>query len=143
MQTFSFDEVLDRILKGDSRYHRDAYHFVREGLDHTQKMIGRSAKEDVRHVSGEELLSGIRDYALKHYGPMALTLLEEWGVRSCRDFGEIVFNMIESNLLAKTDNDSLDDFKEYFTFDEAFRQPFLPQSRNLGGTRKGGQARRA
>ena len=129
MQTFSFDEVLDRILKSDSRYHREAYHFVREGLDHTQKIVGRSGKDEVRHVSGPELLEGIKEYGLKQYGPMAGALLEEWGVRSCRDFGEIVFLMVQSNLLAKTEKDSLDDFQEVYSFDAAFRQPFLPKSR--------------
>lgn len=127
MQTSSFDEVLERVLKTDPRYHRDAYHFVREALDHTQKAMSKSDKEELRHVSGQELLAGIRDYALKQYGPMAKTLFEEWGVRACSDFGELVFNMVESNLLAKTDKDSRDDFKEGYTFDEAFRQPFIPR----------------
>ena len=65
MQTFSFDEVLDRILKSDLRYHREAYHFVREGLDHTQKIVGRSGKDEVRHVSGPELLEGIKEYCIQ------------------------------------------------------------------------------
>src|SRR5262245_47168534 len=70
------DEALDQIVLRDPRYHRDAYLFVREALDHTQKMLktGKSqirpdAPEEtvevkIRHVSGQELLAGIRDYAL-------------------------------------------------------------------------------
>ncbi|MBM3824391.1 MAG: hypothetical protein FJ404_16155 [Verrucomicrobia bacterium] len=128
MQTPSFDEVLEKILEQDPRFHRDAYHFIREALDHTQKMMNRSEKDVVRHVTGQELLAGIRDFALKQYGPMTKTLLEAWGVTRCADFGDLVFNMVESNLLAKTETDSRDDFKEGYDFDEAFRRPFLPRA---------------
>ena len=127
MQTINFDEELDKILAKDSRYHRDAYFFVREALDHTQKLIGKPAKKDeIRHVSGQQLLDGVRDYALNEYGPMALTVLNEWGLHACEDIGEIVFNMIECNLLAKTEQDTRNDFKSVYNFEEAFRKPFLP-----------------
>lgn len=125
MQSPNFEEVLETIVAQDARYHRDAYQFVREALDHAQKLVGRG-KKDVRHVSGQELLAGIRDYALKQYGPMAITVLEEWGVRASADFGEIVFNMVEKNLLAKTDQDSREDFKGGYDFEDAFRKPFIP-----------------
>jgi uncharacterized repeat protein (TIGR04138 family) len=60
---------------------------------------------------------------------MAVTVLEEWGVRNCRDFGEIVFNMVEIELLAKTDQDNRDDFNHGYDFTDAFRKPFWPPSR--------------
>jgi len=127
MQAPSFEEAVDQILAQDQRYHRDAYLFVREALDHAQRMIGRQPKKtETRHVSGEQLLGGIREFALQQFGPMALTLLEAWGIRRCEDFGEIVFNMVELKLLAKTDKDTRDDFKGAYDFDEAFRKPFLP-----------------
>jgi uncharacterized repeat protein (TIGR04138 family) len=125
----TFDENLDLILAKDPRYLHDAYLFVREALDHTQKMIVKENRGNLRHVSGQELLGGIRDYALSEFGPMAITVLEEWGIRNCQDFGEIVFNMVEVGLLAKTEKDSRDDFQGGYDFDEAFRQPFLPKSR--------------
>lgn len=126
MQAVNFDEVIDLIAARDPRYRKDAYVFVREALDHTQRMIGKPKKDEIRHVSGRELLAGMREYALQQYGPMTTTVLEEWGVRRCEDFGELVFNMVESGLLAKTDKDSRDDFKNGYSFEEAFRQPFLP-----------------
>jgi uncharacterized repeat protein (TIGR04138 family) len=128
MQAPNVEETLQKILQGDARYQRDAYTFVREGLDYTQKME-KVGKDEVRHVTGQELLKGIRAYALERYGPMALMLLNEWGVRRCEDFGELVFNMVENHLLAKTDKDSRDDFKNGYDFEEAFRRPFLPSSR--------------
>lgn len=129
MQEATFEEGLEVILSKDQRYHRDAYHFVREALDHTQKVIIKENKGSLRHVSGQELLAGIRDYALAQFGPMAITVLEEWGVRNGQDFGEIVFNMVEVSLLAKTDQDSREDFQGGYDFEEAFRKPFLPQAK--------------
>lgn len=144
MHTANFDEALDQIVQKDPRYHREAYLFVREALDHTQKIVNKGGKTEarqaaatedivegkVRHVTGQELLAGIRDYALDQYGPMALTVLNEWGVARCEDFGEIVFNMVESHLLAKTKKDSRDDFKGGYDFEEAFRKPFLPSAKS-------------
>ena len=128
MQEVSFEEALEKIRAKDPRYARDAYMFVREALEHTQKAI---AKEDrrVRHVTGQELLAGIRQFAPAQYGPMAMTLLEEWGIHNCQDFGEIVFNMVEIGWLAKTEADSRADFAGGYDFHEAFRKPFLPPSK--------------
>ena len=129
MQAVNFEVILDKIVKDDPRFHRDAYFFLREALDHTQKMVGKAKRDEIRHVSGKELLDGIRDYGLDQFGPMTLTVLDEWGIRSCEDFGEMVFNMVGKNLLAKTENDTREDFKDGFNFDDAFRQPFLPKKK--------------
>lgn len=128
MQAPAFEQVLETILARDPRYHREAYLFVREALDYTQKLVARrTGKNELRHVTGQELLEGLRQYALEQYGPLALMVLEEWGVRRCEDFGEIVFNMIEAHLLAKTDTDCREDFSGGYDFYEAFRRPFLSE----------------
>ncbi len=129
MQEVNFNEALDVILAKDSRYTRDAYHFLREALDFTQKLISKENKGAVRHVTGQELLDGIRQFALQQFGPMTMTVFEEWGVTNCRDFGEMVFNMVENSLLAKTEKDSREDFQDGYDFTEAFRKPFWPDSR--------------
>jgi len=126
MQEVIFDEALEQILARDSRFHRDAYHFLREALDYTQRNQPREPRAKIRHVTGQELLDGIRRYALEQYGPMAMTVLGEWGIHRCEDFGEIVFNMVEVRLLAKTDQDSRDDFRNAYEFADAFKKPFLP-----------------
>lgn len=126
MQSATFEEGLDQITTRDPRYHRDAYLFLREALDYTQKAILKSNRGKLRHITGQELLNGVREYALAEYGPMAITVLNEWGIRRCEDFGDLVFNMVEARLLAKTDQDSPDDFKSGYDFQEAFRDPFLP-----------------
>ena len=124
----SFDAVLEEVIARDPRYQRDAYHFLREALDHTQKAVSKANQGRLRHVSGHELLAGVRAYALQQYGPMTLTLLREWGVGRCEDFGELVFNLVEVGVLSKTDTDSRADFANGYDFDEAFRKPYLPSS---------------
>lgn len=129
MQTISFEEIVEQIVAKDKRYPRDAYSFVREALDHTHKSATKSSKGKRKHVTGQELLAGIRDFALQQFGPMAMTVLEEWGIKSCSDFGEIVFIMIEFNLLKKTEKDSRADFESGYDFHTAFREPYLPQAK--------------
>jgi uncharacterized repeat protein (TIGR04138 family) len=135
VQEVNFDEAVEMILAKDPRYAREAYTFAREALDFTQKLIGKESRGRIRHVTGQELLDGIRQFALQQFGPMTTTVFEEWGVRNCRDFGEIVFNMVEIGLLAKTDRDSRDDFQSGYDFTEVFRKPFWPESR-LNAERK-------
>lgn len=129
MQEVNFEEVLEQILAKDKRYQRDAYLFVREALDFTQKIIVKENKGDLRHVTGQELLDGIRQYAISQFGPMVTTVFEEWGVTKCGDFGEIVFNMVEIGLLAKTEKDTRTDFEGGYNFRDAFRKPFLPSGK--------------
>jgi uncharacterized repeat protein (TIGR04138 family) len=129
MHEVSFEEALELIQAKDSRYRRDAYLFVREALDYTQKTIGKDNRGRIRHVTGQELLEGIRDYALNQFGPMTMMVLEEWGIHACDDFGEIVFNMVEIGILAKTDKDSRADFARGYDFHKAFCQPFLPSGK--------------
>jgi uncharacterized repeat protein (TIGR04138 family) len=127
MQAFDFDKVLDQILSRDSRYTRSAYHFVREALDYTQKAVLKTTKGKPRHVTGQELLEGIRLFAIEQFGPMAQLVLEEWGVRDCAAFGDIVFNLVDHNVLARTETDRREDFQPGYDFHTAFRKPFLPR----------------
>ncbi|MGB9603052.1 MAG: Minf_1886 family protein [Verrucomicrobiia bacterium] len=131
MEKMNFEDEIEKITAKDPRYHKDAYIFVREALEFTQRRLGKKAAiGEERHITGQQLLEGIRDYALSQFGPMTLTVFEEWGIHSCEDFGEIVFNMVDAMLLAKTENDSKEDFKNVYDFYEAFKKPFLPSSKN-------------
>ncbi len=129
MQELTFETTLALILAKDSRYESEAYLFVKDALDYTQKLVIKPNRDEVRHVSGQELLEGIRAFALTQFGPMAPTVFEEWGIRCCEDFGEIVFNMVEIGLLGKTERDSRADFQGGYNFDAAFRQPFRPENK--------------
>lgn len=125
MRIISREEAA-QLQQEDSRYAADAYAFVGEALEFTTKKMNKPAAGVGRHVTGGELLEGIRLFALQEYGPMAKTILNTWGIRECRDFGHIVFNMVNRKILRKTDEDSLDDFNHGFDFDAAFRAPFEP-----------------
>jgi uncharacterized repeat protein (TIGR04138 family) len=140
MQEVNFEEVLDKILARQPAYARDSYHFIREALDFTQKLISKENKGKVRHVTPAELLDGIRQHALQQFGPMALTVFDEWGIHECKDFGEMVFIMIESGLLAKTEKDSREDFQDGYDFTEAFAKPFWPESKFKAEAKKAAKA---
>ena len=119
--------MVKEIYEKDSRYGKGAYYFIREALDHTLKNIEKEKSKTKGHVSGTQLLDGIRDYALDRFGPMTLTLMDHWNIRQCRDFGNIVFNLVDFGILGRTENDSLEDFEGGYSFDEAFELPFMPQ----------------
>jgi uncharacterized repeat protein (TIGR04138 family) len=125
MQKMDFAEALDRVVSDDPRFHREAYHFLKDSLDHTIK-IRKKAREGTGHVTGQQLLEGIRQHALKQFGPMTITVLRYWGVERCEHFGEMVFNLIKVGIFGKTDSDTLEDFKGAYTFNDAFVTPFLP-----------------
>lgn len=134
MPELDFNVIVGLILKEDARFDRMAYAFVRDGLEHAVKELKKRDAERARaskHVSGRELSEGLRDYALEQFGPLALTVLNVWGVRVTADFGEIVYNLIEYNVFSKTDADRREDFADVYDFEAAFRRPFLPIERRL------------
>ncbi|HZJ17515.1 MAG TPA: Minf_1886 family protein [Chthoniobacteraceae bacterium] len=126
MPKLDFAEALDLIISHDPRYARDGYHFLREALDYTIRVRARKT-ESATHVTGPQLLDGIRQYALKEFGPMVPTVFESWGIARCEDFGEMVFNLIRVGIFGKTDRDSIDDFKGGYSFFDAFVAPYVPE----------------
>jgi uncharacterized repeat protein (TIGR04138 family) len=135
MQDLEFSEIVGLICKEDARFERHAYTFLRQALDHTVKELKRKNPERTGkslHVSGSELLQGIRLYALDQFGPLTKTVLNKWGIQRCTDFGDIVFNLIEYNVFSKTESDRREDFADIYDFDEAFVKPFAPVSARRG-----------
>lgn len=112
-------ETILRIVRKDGRYSPQVYYFIFDALDFT---IQRMKK--MRHVTGKELLEGIRHYATEHFGFLARTVLQEWGVTCTDDFGNIVFNLVEAGLLSRTDTDTKADFHQLYDFGDAFEKEF-------------------
>ncbi|AMV16839.1 Minf_1886 family protein [Planctomyces sp. SH-PL14] len=112
------------------KYNRDAYRFIFEALQFTQeklKRVSRGGTEDDAHISGQELMEGVRELALKKFGLLAITVFHHWGVRATDDFGRIVFELIERGEMRKTDRDQLSDFFAVYDFTEALdRQYVIP-----------------
>jgi len=128
MNKKDFSEVVELILRDDSRFDKGAYFFVRKALDHTlQELREHTRGRATNHVSGQELLGGIRDFALEQYGPMTITLFDRWGLSKCSDFGDIVFSLVEQGVFGKTDADCREDFADAYDFREAFADPFEPK----------------
>ena len=110
-----FYQLVEGIYRKDRRYKPDSYEFVIQGLHFTQDKLKREG-----HLTGGELASGLRDFAIEQYGPMAKTVLTHWGITCTEDFGHIVYNMISKKMLGKTETDSLEDFKAVYDFEAAF-----------------------
>lgn len=122
---------LMEVARRDQRYAYEAYEFVFAALEHTQKVLGRGQAEPTRsdepvaqHVSGAELVRGACDLAIQEYGRLARVVFRLWGIEATDDFGSLVFNLIDANLLTKTDSDSREDFHQLFDLDEALRDSF-------------------
>jgi len=100
-------------------YKPNAYRFTLDAVGFTVREL-----EENRHVSGNELLDGIRRMALDRFGPMAKTVFEQWGITRTEDFGSIVFQLVDEGLLGKTEQDKLSDFARGYDFDDAFVRNF-------------------
>jgi uncharacterized repeat protein (TIGR04138 family) len=131
MELPPFTEAVARICARDRRYAPEAFLFIHEGLMRTLKRVQEKEKKP-RQITGAELSAGLRDYALEQFGPLAMTVLNRWNIRTTRDFGEIVFALLGAGLLGKTEEDKIEDFDDLYDFDRAFRAPFRPQPRRRG-----------
>ncbi len=129
MQAMPFEQSVVSIMKRDKRFDAHAYFFLKDALDFTLKRIAESNAGQPRHVSGPELLAGYRDFALEQFGPMASTLMNEWGVRCCQHVGDMVFHLIEEQVFGKQESDKREDFSEAFDFEDSLAAPFLPASK--------------
>ena len=122
------------LVRRDPRYTYEAYEFVFAALTHTQRLLGRSSRArhasdpaPEHHVSGRELVEGIRDLAVREFGLMARVVFRLWGINRTADFGEIVFNLVEERLMSKTDQDTREDFHDIYDLDQALVQGFRIQ----------------
>lgn len=120
--------VTSRTERTRLRYHPDAERFLFEALHFTQEKLGRpqprDPDDDDAHITGVELLDGIRELSLQRFGLLTQSVFEHWGVRSTEDFGRIVFELVERGEMRKTDRDSIADFTDIFNFDEALNREY-------------------
>lgn len=129
MKALQFEQAVESILKREKRYDPLAYLFLKDALDFTLKRAADNNGGEPRHVTGTELCHGFRDLAVQEFGPMAGTLMIEWGLRESSDVGEMVFHLIDEQMFGKQDSDTKEDFAGAYDFDEAFVKPFQPKQR--------------
>jgi uncharacterized repeat protein (TIGR04138 family) len=111
------------LLRASGPYPLEAYQFVQEGLSFTSQQVHLDPEifgDLDRHVTGQQLCMGLREYAIQRYGLLARTVLECWRVQRTEDFGRMVFAMIEAGLLKQQPDDTLEDFTCVYDFREAF-----------------------
>ena len=122
------NDPLRKLALRDRRYAPEAYQFLFESLDTAVSITGRTEEEGQgRHVSGQELLEGMRLKALELFGPLAAQVWRSWGIRGTLDWGRVVFALVDAKLLNRQESDTIDDFKDGYDFDEAFVDSYEPQ----------------
>ena len=116
------EKKLEEIVEEVGLYPIEAYEFIQHGLQYTVNKVHGKVKdpEASRHVAGRDLCEGLREYALMKWGLMARTVLARWNIRKTYDFGRIVFALVDNGWMQKTDDDSIDDFRNVFEFATAF-----------------------
>ena len=65
-----FESLIKELSARDKRYHKESYYFIRDALGYAQSVVHNDEEDKTKHVSAEQLMDGIRDHALKVYGPM-------------------------------------------------------------------------
>ena len=113
-------DKLDKISEEDGRYSVEAIKFVYEGLGHTVKNLA----DEPRHVSGQILSEGLMKLAIEKWGRLAHLVLSNWNITTTRDFGEIVYLMIEHKWMSAKETDSIDDFNNVYDFNTIFKKQF-------------------
>jgi len=111
----SMMEALHRMVSEERRFPVEAYLFLYQALDYAQRLVGER-----RHVSGQELLDGIRKMAIELFGPLTLMVFDNWKVTETADFGRMVFHLVDRELMGKTDDDKIEDFEDAYDFQEVF-----------------------
>lgn len=126
------DEItLFEIMENDTRYPMEAYQFVREALayasDNMQldlQEFERFSDDDgpvvERHFTGQQLCEAIRRYAINQFGFMAKVVLRTWNIDSTSCFGDLVYNMIDAELMKKSEKDQREDFDDVYDFENVF-----------------------
>ena len=104
----------------------EAFQFVFESLDFVLSHPGARKSRTSRHITVRELLDGMRRTGLEQFGPLARCVFESWGVFSTADFGEIVFTLIEHDLLHQSESDRKEDFANAFDFRAEFDEGYRP-----------------
>ena len=116
-------QEIENLAERDGRYKSDAYLFLYDALGYTAQKLGKNndtLSEEKRHISGRDLLFGISEYSADQFGPLTRSVFAHWGIEQTRDFGEIVFNLVDANLLRKTAEDRIEDFVDVYDFAEEF-----------------------
>ena len=117
----NFLQSIEDLAERDGRFKKDAYLFIYDALQYTVEKLGKTdLPTEERHISGRDLLYGISEFALGQLGPLTRSVFAHWGIYKTRDFGEIVFNLVNAKLMSKTERDNIEDFIDVYDFADEF-----------------------
>ena len=121
-----------QLLQSDLRYQMQAYQFVQDSLAFAQEVLPQEEPQpgEDPHLTGQELCEAIRLFAIDQFGYMSKTVLNNWGIHETRDFGEIVYNLIDIGLLRPSDKDEREHFADVYSFEKAFVEDFQIRSQD-------------
>jgi len=119
-ESVKMKKKLEEIARNDGRFAPQALRFVYEGLGYTT----RESSTDPNHVSGQILCRGLEKLALEKWGRLAMLVLNSWNIKTTRDFGEIVYLMMENKWMSAQPTDSIDDFSDVYEFKADFKDNF-------------------
>ena len=120
---------LFELANSDNRFAPEAYEFLCHALGYTQKAMATSKRTPAghhgtggvpKHVTGQEFLEGVRQFALEQFGMMASVVFQMWGIRSTSDIGTLVFKLVDAGIWTKSQSDRPEDFKDYYDFEQVF-----------------------
>jgi uncharacterized repeat protein (TIGR04138 family) len=111
-QETMFRDAVDALRAQGSRFAREAYVFVVAALGETVRQLPEERLGDPlrRHLSGQELTTGVIRIAREEFGSLAPTVFHEWGVLRTEDIGAIVFELVEAGQLSARPEDRPEDF---------------------------------
>ncbi len=120
------EKTLQEIVQEVDRFPIEAFLFVQQGLGYAVNMVHGDITdpEADRHISGPQLCEGLREYALGQWGLLARVVLARWGVSGTYDFGRIVFALVDAGHMQKTENDTIEDFRNVYDFKTAFESSY-------------------
>ncbi len=119
-------KTIEEIAAVDGRYDARALRFVYEGLGRTVESFRQEHEGafEPHHISCAQLAGGLGDLAMDRWGRLARMVLGRWGVNTTRDFGEIVYLMIDNEWMSAQDSDRVEDFDAVFDFEQNFEKNF-------------------
>ncbi|MGJ8676263.1 MAG: Minf_1886 family protein [Akkermansiaceae bacterium] len=126
MQPTQYMDAIQSIISKNTRYDVAAYYFLKDALDFTVKKAAEDNNGEHRHVSAKELAEGFSDYAVDNFGPMASTMMSEWGIHQTLDIGNMVFLLIEEGVFGKQESDTLEEFDQVFQLMDVLDSPYAP-----------------
>lgn len=124
-------KTIEEIAHEDGRYDARALKFVFEGLAETIEELRKCEDPEgmPRHISGQELSWGLAQAAKKRWGRLAGMVFGYWGLKRTRDFGEIVYLMIDYGWMTSQDTDTIEDFNNVFSFKDVFEKQYTIEIR--------------